>query len=216
MANVKSKEKKLKTQAVEVSALPGTVETSYTLQFGNDSVSVFVVRTTGKRIAGTNGLLGEISAQATTSNIVVKSNGKSWAIPDGCIVVAKGDITRRALHCYGGKLSTKKLLDVITNYEAAKAYYTFFDYPDNETHSNIGLDEKIFSWMEEYASEAKIGIGYVISAVLAHDKAITKYAKKFMKELRKNGTKINDLEEGVEELEAQLADLTADDVILEG
>ena len=70
--------------------------------------------------------------------------------------------------------------------------------------------------MEEYASEAKIGIGYVISAVLAHDKAITNYAKKFMKELRKNGTKINDLEEGVEELEAQLADLTADDVILEG
>lgn len=216
MSNVKCKEKKIKAQAIEVSMLPGNVETSYTLQFGNDSVNVFVVSTTGKRIAGINGLLGEISAQATTSNIVVKSNGKSWTIPEGCIIVTKGDVTKRALHCYGGKLTTKKLLDVITNYEAAKAYYTFFDY-DNETHSNIGMEEQIFTWMEAYASEVKIGIEYIISAVLAHDKAITKYAKKFMKELRKNGTKISDLEEGVEELKAQLADLICDDdVILEG
>lgn len=216
MATAKTKAEKIKAQKVEVSTIPGTVEDEYVLTIGNEDVDIKVIKTTGKRIAGNNGLLGEITGQYVNSDILVKSNGKAWRIPEGNIVIVKGDITRRALHCYGGKLSTKKLLDVIGNYEAVRAYYTFCNtgYTFN---SNICLEEKIFEWLESYSKEAKISIAYIISAIIAHDKAMAKYAKKFMKKLRKEGTKVEDLAEGVEELEAQLADLTADDdVVLEG
>lgn len=207
MATAKNKAQKIKAQKVEVATLPGIVEDRYVLTIGNEDVNVEVIKTDGKRIAGNEGLLGEITAQYVNSDILVKSNGKGWRIPEGDIVIVKGNITKRALHFYGGKLSTKKLLDIIGNYEAVKAYYTFCNCGETFS-SNICAEEKIFMWLEKYASENNISIGYAISAVVAHDKAVTSYAKKFMKKLRKEGTKVADLAEGLEEVSEDLADLT--------
>ena len=208
MATAKTKEAKIKTQKVEVSTIPGVMEDKYVLTIGDEDVDIKVVKTTGKRIAGNNGLLGEITGQYAADNILVKSNVKCWRIDIGDIVIIKGDITSRKIHCYGGKLSTKKLLDVIGNYEAVRAYYTFCN-SGCTFNSNICLEEKILEWMEEYSKEAKISIAYVISAIVAHDKAMAKYAKKFIKTLRKEGTKVADLAEGIEEVTEELADLTA-------
>ena len=202
MANTKTK---IKAQSVETATLPGVVEANYVLTIGNENVNVYVITCTGKRISGSsNGLLGEISGQAVTENLTVKSNGKGWTIPRGSLAIIKGNITTQTFHWYGGKISTKKLLDVIGNYEAVKAYYTFFDSGVRMT-SNISLTEKVFEWMINYAQDAKLRIGYVIAAIAAHDRATLSYAKKYMKKLKKDGATVT---ADVADIDKTLADLT--------
>lgn len=204
MANEK---RKPKASTVEAAALAGVVESEYTLNISNEDIKVSVVRVAGKRISGNNGLLGEITGQALLDDVIVKSNGKGWTLHEGGIAIIKGDITSKKLHCYGGKLSTKKLLDVIGNYEAVKAYYTFYD-SNTKMSTNLSINEKIFEWMLRYAEDAKISIGYIVSAIAAHDKATLSYAKKFMKKLRKDGNTVNSTVEDIDNTIKVLNDLT--------
>lgn len=199
-----AKKKKANNKTLEITTpvnLPGELIQSYNATFGNETVTVSVISVDAKYVASKKGLVAPVTGAAVTaSQVRYVCGNKSFIAHAGDVVVLVGKKADALLTGF-----SKKELDIIAQYEAAKAYWSFIGPMTGAVRSNLEVEEKAIAYLASTCSNEGYWRSTVFNALKKHDTKIRTLEKKFYKKVVKGETNNNSMAEAVEQVGEDLA-----------
>lgn len=179
-----AKKRKTQNKSIEVTRaarIPGELVKSYIANFRDAQVTVSLIECDAKLIQSQRGLLAPVTGGVVSAKQIQYICGnRSFIAKQGDVVVLIG---KKASGIFCG--FTKKELDIIATYEAAKAYYTFSFQHTGATFTNLQVQEMAMEYLASTCSNEGYWRSTVMSALQRHDSKIRHYSGKFYKKVVK-------------------------------
>lgn len=182
--------KKTQNKTLEVSRptrIPGEFSKSFIANFKGDQVTVSIIECDAKLIVSQHGLCAPVTGGVVAvDKITYICGNKRFVAKKGDVVVLVG---KKATGLICG--FTKKELDIIATYEAAKAYYTFVYEHTGATFTNLQVQELAIEYLANTCNNEGYWRTTVMAALKRHDNKILKYSGKYYKKVVKGENNAN-------------------------
>lgn len=203
-----AKKKKSKNKSLDVSTpfqVCGELIKQDICLFDGEPVKVSTIEIDAKNVSSKRGLLAPITAGVIGAEKVTYACGnKRFTAKKGDVVVLQGTA---ATAFFGG--FTRKELDIIGSYEAAKAYYIFSASFAGACHTNLDIEAKAVEYLATTCSNEGYWRSTVFNALKKHDQKILKNSKKYYSKYLKGQNNGDNAVNNVSYSEAEFQDKSA-------